>query len=205
MTGPVQRVGGVVLAAGRSTRMGRPKALLPAGDRPFVAACVAALGEGGCDPVLAVVGRAAGEEAAAAARGAGAIVVWNRAEDAEQLDSLRLALDCLDTLEPEADGALVLPVDHPLVAPATVQVLLVAAAGDPAVVVRPVHDGRPGHPTLFRRSIWARLAEAELAEGARSVIEAPETEVRDVVVEDDGVATDIDTPEEYRRTFGRTP
>ncbi len=170
--------------------MGSPKPLLELRDGTFLGAAVASLARGGCDPVVAVV---SDPETAAEARHAGALVVTGD-PDAEQVDSLRVGLQALP---PEATAALVLPVDHPLVEASTVRALLDAAARDPGAVIRPVHGGRPGHPTLFPRLLWATLADPALSRGARSVVESPTTERVDVPVDDPGVVADIDTPEAY--------
>lgn len=189
---------GIVLAAGRSERMGRTKALLDAGGRTFLRAAVDALRGGGCDPVV-VVARADAGDVAREAELAGAVVVRNEREDAEQIDSLRLGLAAAGAA---ATAALVLPVDHPLVTAGTVTRLLAAHADAPAAVVRPTRDGQPGHPTLFPRGTWRALAEEPLPRGARTVVEAAGTRRVDVPVSDAGVLVDIDTPEVYRRHLG---
>lgn len=187
------KVAGLVLAAGRSSRMGAPKPLLELEGRTFVEAAVRALREGGCRDVVAAV---ASEETAAAARSVGARVVEGEPAG-EQIDSLRRGLDALG---PDVEAAAVLPVDHPRVRPATVAALLEAWRSDPDAVVRPVHDGQPGHPTVFPRRSWSALRDPTLPEGARSVVAAER--VTDVAVDDPGVLLDIDTPETYRRHGG---
>lgn len=181
---------GLVLAAGKSSRMGTPKPLLELDDEPFIGAAIRALLEGGCQEVVAVV---ADEDAAAAARSAGARIAEG-APDGEQIESLRLGLAAVG---PGVDAVVVLPVDQPRVAATTVRALLDAWRRDPGALARPVHDGRPGHPTVFPRRCWASLRDPGLTEGARSVVEAER--VVDVVVDDPGVLIDIDTPDDYRR------
>lgn len=184
---------GIVLAAGRSERMGRPKALMPVGDQTFLRAAVETLAEGGCGDVVVVTADA---DVESEARSAGARVAWNDATESQQIDSLRLGLDAA------GDGArvaVVLPVDHPLVLPATVRALIEASMASPGAIVRPVRHGRPGHPTLFPRAAWPALRHRDLPEGARSVVDDPAVETVDVAVEDDGVVADIDTPEAFAR------
>ncbi len=185
---------GLVLAAGRSSRMGEPKALLELEGRTFLQACVETLAAGGCGSVTAVV---ASPDAAFAARSAGAAIAQGR-PDGEQIDSLRGGLEELDS---QVAAALVLPVDHPRVRPATVAALLAAWDRDPGAIVRPVHDGRPGHPTLFPRTTWPALGDASLPDGARTVVESER--VVDVAVDDPGVLIDIDTPDDLQRERGR--
>jgi len=194
-------VAGIVLAAGRSSRMGRSKALLDAGGEPFIARAVTALRVGGCSPVIAVV-PAAAEQEACAAEAAGAVVARNPDPGSEQADSLRLALRMLPG---DVIGVLVLPVDHPLVRAASVAELIRAFAERRPPVVRPVLAGRPGHPTLFDRAVLDRGLAGPLPEGARSLVASLGGAVLDLPVEDPGIVADIDTPEEYRRHFGRAP
>ena len=185
-----ERVAGLVLAAGRSSRMGQPKPLLELEGRPFIEVAVEALRTGGCGELVAVVADAA---VGSAARAAGARVVEG-APGGEQIDSLRRGLD---RLGPAVEAAAVLPVDHPRVRASTVAALLAAWRADPTAVVRPVHEGRPGHPTIFPRRTWDALRDPNLGEGARSVVESEL--VVDVPVDDPGVLIDIDTPDAYRR------
>jgi molybdenum cofactor cytidylyltransferase len=182
---------GIVLAAGRSRRMGRPKALLRLGDRTFLRAAVETLSAGGCGDVVAVVASA---DIEAEAWSAGARAAWNDARDSEQVDSLRIGLAASPA---HVTAAVVHPVDHPLVDPATVRSMIEVHALHPAAIVRPVHGGRPGHPTLFPRSIWPSLLDRPLPHGARSVVDDAATETVDVPVDDAGILADIDTPEAY--------
>lgn len=182
-----------MLAAGQSIRMGRPKPLLEAGGESFLLLTIRALREGGCNAIVVVVGY--GDEAAANARDAGAIVTRNRELGSEQIDSLRMGIEALPK---GTAAAAVLPVDHPLVRPTTVAALITRWRNAPDRIVRPVHEGRPGHPTIFPRAVWADLRPG-LPRGARTVVEDDAHATLDVAVEDTGVIADIDTPEAYAR------
>ena len=191
-------IAGIVLAAGRSRRMGAPKALLSWQGRSLLAHALTALREGGCAEVRVVVGPetdAAAREIAAAARGLGACALHNPDAAAEQVGSLCLALR---TLPAECAAAVVLPVDVPRVRAATVAALGAAfRAGAPLAI--PVHAGRRGHPALFARPLFAELCAPGLPEGARSVIAAHAHAVREVAVADAGVLLDVDTPADVER------
>jgi molybdenum cofactor cytidylyltransferase len=190
-------VDGIVLAAGRSLRMARPKALLPIDGETFIERAIVVLRDGGCRGIVAVVG---GDEPEVERRAeaAGAKVVVSDDPDAAQADSLRLGLAAIGE---DAAGAVVLPVDHPLVQATTVLALIreFHARGGAPAAIRPVYSGVPGHPTLFGRRIFAELAAPGLPEGARSVLAAHGDAVVDLPVEDGGVTSDIDTPDDYRR------
>ena len=74
-------------------------------------------------------------------------------------------------------------------------------------IVRPTRPDGPGHghPVVFGRALFAALRRADPAPGAKPVVRAHEGEAEDVVVDDAGAFTHIDTPEDYRRAFGAPP
>ncbi len=185
---------GVVLAAGRSARMGAPKPLLRIDGRSFLGRAVEALREGGCRSVV-VVAPATPSVIAEEAIAVGAHVVVNDEDESQQIDSLRLGLAALGE---DASAAVVLPVDHPLVQPATVAALLAAFRARLKPVVRATYHDRPGHPTLFSRATFGELASGRLDRGAESVVAAHVADLEDVAVEDPGVTLDIDSPDELQ-------
>lgn len=196
MTTPASgKVAGIVLAGGRSARMGEPKPLLPVEGTTFLERAVRVLAEGGCEPIVAVV--PPGEERLLAlASRAGARGIPNPDPEAEQIDSLRRGLHALG---PGVRGAAVLPVDHPRVRPATVSALLVAFQETGAPIVRPVHGDRPGHPVLFARRVWDELDDPDLESGARDIVHRHHAEIHEVPVDDPGIVIDVNTREEYER------
>jgi molybdenum cofactor cytidylyltransferase len=190
-------IAGIVLAAGRSRRMGEPKPFLRLEGRTFLERAVAALREGGCDPVVVVAGPAeddAARRTAAEAAALGAAVAVNPAADAEQVDSLRVGLRALP---PAAEAAVVAPVDVPEVSGETVRALADAFRRTGAPVALPAHGGRHGHPVLFARRVWPELLDGPLPEGARTVVHAHRAELAEVPVA--ALPVDVDTPEDYRR------
>lgn len=195
--GPGSAVAGVVLAAGRSSRMGRSKALLPVGDETFLESAVRTLREGGCDPVVAVLPpNGDAEEMAALVESAGGRSEINPDLDAEQVDSLRVGLAAVG---PGPAAAIVLPVDFPLAGPAVVRRLVEAFRARGAPIVRPIHHSQPGHPVLFARDLWPEISDPDLEEGARDVVHRHHAEIEDVPVDDRGVTVDVDTPEDFAR------
>lgn len=185
----------IVLAAGASSRMGRPKALLPAGGAgpTFAHAVCASLAAGGADPIVLVT-RA---ELAGALRTAapGSTVVVNTDPDRGQLSSLLAGLAALDA--PEA--VLMTLVDVPLVRPETVRAIVDAWHRTHAPLVRPVHAGRHGHPVIFGAALLDALRHADLSLGARPVVRHFAPASVDVDVDDAGTIEDVDTPEAYAR------
>ena len=201
-------VPGLVLAGGRSSRMGRPKALLPAGAETFVGRIARTLRAGGAGSLVVV---APGADLAARIGAALADheppprVVVNPDPARGQLSSLVVGLDAID--RPGVDAALVTLVDVPLVTARTVRALLDRYRRTRAPIVRPARRDAPGHghPVVFGRPLFAALRRADPATGAKPVVRAHEAEAEDVFVDDSGAFTDIDTPDDYRRAFGAPP
>lgn len=183
--------------------MGAPKPLLAWRGESFLAHAVAALRDGGCDRVMTVVG--AGPEADAIAAEAvrlGSSVAVNPLVGAEQIASLRVALDALPR---RTEAAVVTPVDLPAIRADTVRALIAAFRhwGDP--IVLPTVEGEHGHPALFAAAVWPELRADPLPEGARTVIHADPRRVREVPTADPAVLHDVDTPADLARLPGELP
>ncbi|HSU17281.1 nucleotidyltransferase family protein [Longimicrobium sp.] len=191
-------IAGIVLAAGRSRRMGQPKAFLRLGGATFLERTVAALREGGCGEIVVVTGppdEAPAAETAVAAERLGARVAVNPHTGSEQVDSLRAGLRALGE---GIAAAAVVPVDVPGIAAATVRAVIDAFEGDPhPPIVQPCDGERHGHPVLFARALWPELMADPLPDGARTVIHAHAAQRAEVRVPH--LAADVDTPEDYRR------
>jgi molybdenum cofactor cytidylyltransferase len=188
----------VILAAGQSTRMARPKALLPAGPDgpPFVIAIANALREGGVDDVL-VIGRPEDAALRAITEPNGLRFVDNPHAEEGQLSSVVAGVNAVD--RPGVAGVLVTPVDVPLITGRAVRSVLDAFERG-ATIARAVYRSRHGHPVVFARALFDTLRHADPAVGAKAVVRSHA--VVDVDVDDAGVVEDVDTPEDYARLFG---
>jgi molybdenum cofactor cytidylyltransferase len=197
-------VAGIILAAGRSMRMGTPKALLaiPPADT-FVSRLIATFREAGISDPL-VVGRPDDRPLQLEVSRCGAALIVNtEADTGGQLSSLLTGLASLD--HTGIRGLMVAPVDAPLVQPATVRTLLAVFEGTLAPIVRPRYAARHGHPVVFSRAVFDQLRQADPSRGAKAVVRAHEAAIADVDVDDPGVLADIDTPASYRALFGCDP
>lgn len=192
-------VAAIILAAGDSTRMGRPKALLTDPDgRPFVARLVRTFAASGCPRIIIVTGRDHAAVAGALAVDhppVNPVVVNNPAPWRGQLSSLWIGLDAANA--PDLEAALVTLVDVPMVSPSTVRQVIDAWRESRAPVVRPAIGDRHGHPVLFDRTVFDELRQAPLGEGAKAVVQAQADRVVNVPVEDEGCLVDVDTPDDY--------
>lgn len=197
---------GVILAAGQSSRMGRSKPLLrvPPGNDTFLSRAVAALREGGIEQI-AVIGRARDEPLRAELSRIDPSVPYlvNPAPERGQLSSALTGVAYAESRA--AAGMLMLPVDIPLVRPSTVATLLEAFALGQAAVVRPVHEGRHGHPVIFAASMFAELKSADMSVGAKAVLHKYAEAVCNIEVTDAGITRDVDAPQDYRDLFNTDP
>ena len=193
-------IGALVLAAGASSRMGRPKVALPLGSRGrTVLSCgVAALIEAGVPRIVVVAG--AHPEAVRSALGAGdaRVTVVGHAGWAEgQLSSMLRGLEALD--DGHLEAALVTLADVPLVLPATVRSLMRAWRASDALLVRPARGDAHGHPALIDRRLFDELRAADLQRGAKPVVRAHAAETLNLPVSDEGAFLDLDVPADYER------
>jgi molybdenum cofactor cytidylyltransferase len=199
------RVGGILLTGGRSSRMGTPKALLSLKGEAFLVRVLRALESGGLDDIVIVTGAHDGEirrAMADASLPASTRIVHNAGYACGQLSSLLTGLDALEPGRP--DAVLVALVDQPSLRASTVAALVSAFEESRAPVVRPVWRGQRGHPVVFARDVFDALRSADLEAGARPVVHALGSRVREVDVDDPAIVEDIDTPEEYAHLRAET-
>ena len=193
----------IVLAAGKSERMGQPKALLRFGEQTALELVLRAA-RGTVSSSLVVV-RADDRDLRASTRlDVAARQEWveNAALDSEQIDSLRCALRRL--VGQEVDGFFLHPVDVPLVLPDDYDILARALADDSArrfQVFQPTCRGRRGHPVLCRGSLATELLELPAGGTTRDVLSRHARQL--VEVDSDGTADDMDRPADYERLLQR--
>jgi molybdenum cofactor cytidylyltransferase len=189
----------IVLAAGRSTRMGRPKAALPFNDRDtFLSRIVRTFLDAGVDDVVVVLGHDAEAIARSfAATELPARFTINRDYDRGQLSSLQAGLTVVD--RPGVSAVLVTLVDVPLVSASTVRAVVEHYRATRAPIVRPVSGERHGHPFVIDRALFDALRSGDDELGAKPIVRAHVSAIGDVTVDDDGAFIDIDTVDDYRR------
>jgi molybdenum cofactor cytidylyltransferase len=187
-----RRAAAILLAAGKSRRMGRCKQLLPLGGSTVIGRCLAALVTGGVGEIVVVVSED-GDLVAEAARAYPVRIVVNPEPGGDMASSVRAGRDALTA---DVSGVIVALCDYPLVSAATIAGLAVAHAALPAGIIIPCHRERRGHPLLFPRAILNGLAEDQIL---RDLVRCYPERVRCLNLDDPGVLIDMDTPEDYRR------
>jgi len=189
---------GLILAAGYSSRMGSPKALLDLRGETFLDRLIAMFHDH-CSAVVAVLGHEADAVRSGIRRADWAHLAINPDYPAGQLGSLQCGLRALPS---GVDGVIFTPVDYPNVAAATVGILAASFAREDFSVVVPRYRGRHGHPVGFRSGLISEFLALAPESQARDIIHRHAGRTCYVDVEDPGILDDIDDPEAYARLLG---
>lgn len=182
-------IAAIVLAAGKSERMGRPKALLPIRGRTFLENILDAISRSSIEHTVVVVGH---HRAEIEARIAAPQMVFNPDYEQGMVTSFQAGIRSLPA---DVSGAVLFLVDHPLVEPSTIESLIGSFA--PGRIVLPVFEGRRGHPVLFGAGALQEILALPASQGANIVVRRDPGRIVDVPVSASGVLVDIDTPEQF--------
>jgi molybdenum cofactor cytidylyltransferase len=191
------RIAAVVLAAGLSRRMGRPKLLLPwRNGRTVIEEIVETLRQAGVLPIYVVSGAFDVEIRHLLQHEEEVMIVYNAAfAESEMMDSLRLGIKALHG---DGDAALVALGDQPQMRSEVVRELVATyATGRPAVLV-PVFHGRRGHPWIVSKELWEDLVTGDYAT-PRDFLAAHVDQTASLEIESPEILQDLDLPEDYEQ------
>jgi molybdenum cofactor cytidylyltransferase len=189
-----EHAAGIVLAAGASTRLGRPKQLLLWRGEPFVRVVARTAIGAGLDPVIVVTGSDA-DAVSAALEDLPVQIVHNANWESGQSSSLRLGLQ---RLPPSIGSALFLLADQPQVTLDVIRALVDAHAAGLFPIVAPlVHEERRANPVLFDRDTFTDLAQLQGDVGGRAIFSKYRVEY--LPWHDDRLLLDVDTEADYHR------
>ena len=193
------KVSAILTAAGESSRMGRPKALLPWQGLTLVEYQAASLLEGGASEVIVVLGHEH-DTIAPHVKGDGVRYVVNPQYAIGKTTSIKAGLR---ELGQEATDIMLLAVDQPR-PPAMVARVVDSHLGAGALVTSPRYRGRGGHPLVFSAALRGELAAiTEEGQGVRAVFRAHGGDVNEVHVDDPVIRLDLNTPEDYHLAIAR--
>ncbi len=186
---------GIVLAAGTSSRLGRPKQLLSFRGRPLTQHVIDAAVAAGLDEVIVVLGERSAEVNAALTRPPQARVVVNPDYLQGQSSSLRAGLRAAG---PEPRAAVILLGDQPTVGAGAIRAVVAEYERRGGPVVRATYGGVPGHPVLIDRSVWVDVEAIEGDVGARELLADHPEWVTEVALGADR-PHDVDSWDDYQR------
>ncbi len=184
-------IAAIVLAAGKSERMGRPKALLRYHGRTFLEQILDVIRESSIEETVVVLGHDRDAIRPSVTLG---VSVYNEDYEKGMTTSFQAGIRALG---PEAEGAMIFLVDHPVVDPQTIETLISKFA--PRGIVLPVHEGRRGHPVLFSREVLNEIQALAPTTGANEVVRRKPGRITEVEVSQPGVLVDVDTPEHFEQ------
>lgn len=188
-------IGAVVLGAGRSQRMGRPKLTLPWGKTTVIGQVVKVLCAADVAEIVVVTGGAR-VEVEDALRNTPAIPVFNPDfANGEMSCSLQVGLKAL----PESlEAALIVLGDQPLIEKKVVKAVMAAYYQDDSVLVVPSFENRRGHPWLVAHSLWHELLALDPPLTLRDFLNQHLADSRFVNVDTASILQDLDTPKDYQ-------
>ncbi|MGC9356476.1 MAG: HAD-IIA family hydrolase [Anaerolineae bacterium] len=187
-------VAAVLLAAGGSTRLGRPKQLLEWEGRPLIVHVADTAWMAELHPLVVVVG-SDGKEAAAALEDRSVQILHNYRWEEGMSTSLRVGLSAIASSE----AAIFLQVDQPFITSHFLQALVERWRETGADIVVPTWKGRRGSPVLIGRDLFPELATISGDVGGRFLFETYADRLVTLAVEDPLLLADIDRPEDYER------
>lgn len=200
----VNTVAAILLAAGRSERMGAFKPLLPFGQTSVIEACIHYLKAGGAETIVVVLGHDA-DKIRQRVDDASVLFAFNSDPASEMSESIRCGVE---TLPASAGSTLIALVDHPAVPPDVVKTL-VEEWRQGAQLIIPTWQGRGGHPVLIDLRWRRELETLDQTSGLKSLFQKEAARVRRVPVGSEYIARDMDTWDDYTRlyseVFGQAP
>jgi len=196
-TGPIFSVqtqtAGVILAAGGSSRLGRPKQMLAWEAKPFIVQGVQNALAAGLSPLIVITG-ADHEQIESVLEGFPVTVIHNENWQKGQSNSMRMGLGVL----PEGIGSVIfLLSDQPQIPPTLIRQLIEAYSENRKPITAPMAGGQRGNPVLFARETFTAMGTVRGDKGGRAVFNR--FEVHWLPWVDDRILMDVDTEEDFRR------
>ena len=189
------QIGGVILAAGGSSRMGQLKQLMLIAGQPMVRRVAGAVCAAGLGQVVVVVGAQA-EAVTDILTGLPVEIVVNPDWAKGMSTSLRLGVR---TLRPEIQAAFIILADQPALTEQLMRALVDRYRATRALIVAPFFQGQRGNPVLFDRALFSELLTVEGDRGARGLVSRHEEKMECVDVHDPAVIMDVDTRSDYEQ------
>lgn len=204
----------LILAAGRSTRMGQPKMFLPWGGMTVLGQVIETVQRAGIEDILVVTGGAR-EQVEAIAKQHGVKTIFNEEfASGEMLSSIQVGLRANAPPHPSPNpsdsgrvseewlglGALVVLGDQPQVQERSVRAVASRFEKTKSNLIVPSYQMRRGHPWLVAHSLWEEIIAMRAPESPRDFLNRHAQEIEYVVVDNPSILADLDTPEDYLKS-----
>lgn len=187
-------ISSIILAAGTSSRMGKPKLELILGNMTLLEHTLSKFLNANVDEVILVLHPS--QSIPESIKSGKVRIVFNPAYRQGMSTSLKAGLAAV---KKESIAVIIGLGDQPLVSTATINALIDAYLRTKAMIILPTYMGKRGNPVLFDTKMLPEIMRVSGDEGARSVLEKHSKLIHELEVDDEGVVIDIDTMEDYLR------
>jgi molybdenum cofactor cytidylyltransferase len=188
----------LILSAGASRRMGRPKALIPYREGTFLEHLIQVTRHPRIGVTRVVLGAGA-EEIRRITKLDDPFIVLNPDWEQGQLSSICAGIRSLASVK--TDGIILCPVDHPLVTARLVGDLISEFYSNNKSIVLPTYNARRGHPVIFSSALYRELLDAPADKGARAVVWTHSSDILEVPTPEEGIVLNINNPDMLRRAL----
>lgn len=188
------KISAIILAAGLSTRMGKPKVLMPIQNKPMFLNSVELAIEAKLNPIY-VIGGEYMDEINSFLQGYPVESLCNNNYKIGMSTSLKLGMQ---TVQSHCDATIVFLADQPLTPKLVVDRIIKEYTGNHTKIVRPKYNGIPGHPILFDSSLFQEFDSVQGDVGGKSILQAYKSEMKWIPFAEEIWGRDIDTQEEYQ-------
>lgn len=186
----------LILAAGQSKRMGKPKMLLPWGKMTVLETVIATFEAAGVEDIVVVTGGYR-EQVEALIEDSARTVFNPRYAEGEMLSSVQAGLAAS---KPGTEAVLIGLGDQPQVRERSVKIVLDEYHQSGASIIVPSYQMRRGHPWLVARAHWNEILSLQPSESLRDFLNLHAEDIRYVVSDNDSILQDLDTPEDYLKS-----
>jgi molybdenum cofactor cytidylyltransferase len=193
---PEPVIAAVILAAGQSRRMGEPKMILPWGKTTVIGQVVTVLEQAGVQEIVVVAGGAHAQVSAALQRRAVSVIYNDRYAEDHMLLSLQAGIRNLTS---SVSATLVALGDQPQIQVGVVQAVVQSYRMAKAPLIVPSYQMRRGHPWLVARPLWEGILALKPPQTMRDVLQMQASHIHYVLVDNDSILRDLDTPADYSR------
>ncbi|MEP7136967.1 MAG: nucleotidyltransferase family protein [Chloroflexota bacterium] len=197
----------IILAAGQSKRMGKPKMLLPWGDITIIEHVISVFANAGIEDILVVTGGVREQVEAVIRECQNKYPVRSAYNDKHIEGDMLSSIQCgLRNLTEERIGAAMIGLgDQPQIQERSVRLLCEAYWQTQSPLVVPSFQMRRGHPWLVARTLWNELIEINSTQTPRDFLNAHANDIQYVEMDTPSILADLDTPEDYRTARPQNP
>ncbi|MFQ5823932.1 MAG: NTP transferase domain-containing protein [bacterium] len=193
-------ISAIILAAGASTRMGKPKALVKFKEKTFLETVIDNFQKAGIEKIIVVLGHAV-EEIATKLKLPSDLYVLNEKYTLGQFSSFQTGVKYL---EPDIAGTFLALVDQPQIGETVLTKLLNAFVGNSNKIIIPTYQGKRGHPPIFPKTLFHEILSSSSSQTAADLIRKNQDKVLEVKVKHECILWNINNKQDLHEVRKRS-